>query len=386
MKKKFGFVCSSDPFKDRFAWSGTYYKIREGLQNAGYDVVWIPVKKIGLVEKCYYAYLKICELLFRNGDRIHQASHLPFLTKRRAKSICVNETFKSCDALFFPGGTHLLNYMDVSGKPVVNYTDATYHCMIDYYLKNLNKEKMQKCMDLEKKGLNLASVNIYSSQWAANSAINDCGFDPKRCFVLEFGANLDANDIVPGTPYTGGPLNVFFSGVKWIRKGGNIAVETVLKLRSMGVDARLTIAGISELPDDVKKYSFIQCVGFLNKNDPVSYQKYIDCWTKSHLFILPTQAECSATVYCEAAGFGVPTYTSLTGGTGNYVIDGVNGRTFSVGASAQEYAEKIKEDLDSGNLKKFHEGALKMYETKLSWKAWSKRFKQIMDDVKLFEK
>ena len=104
------------------------------------------------------------------------------------------------------------------------------------------------------------------------------------------------------------------------------------------------------------------------------------------MFILPTQAECSATVYCEAAGIGVPTYTSLTGGTGNYVIDGVNGRTFSVGASAQEYAEKIKEDLDSGNLKKFHEGALKMYETKLSWKAWSKRFKQIMDDVKLFEK
>ena len=42
--KIIGYVSAEDPFRDKKAWSGTKYKIREALQNAGYEVVWISCK------------------------------------------------------------------------------------------------------------------------------------------------------------------------------------------------------------------------------------------------------------------------------------------------------------------------------------------------------
>ena len=80
----------------------------------------------------------------------------------------------------------------------------------------------------------------------------------------------------------------------------------------------------------------------------------------------------------------LPGNSQVTGGTGNYVIDGINGRTFAPKTSAQVIAEKIKADIDSGNFRRFHDEALELYETKLSWSAWSKRFRKIIEDVNLF--
>ena len=37
--KIIGYVSAEDPFRDKKAWSGTKYKIREALQNAGYEAV-----------------------------------------------------------------------------------------------------------------------------------------------------------------------------------------------------------------------------------------------------------------------------------------------------------------------------------------------------------
>ena len=386
-KKTFGFVCAADPFNDRVAWSGLFYKTREAIQNAGFNVVWIPVKKNGIIELCYKAFLAIYEVLFCKRKKIMSGSNRPFIAKLRGRAIRQDAAYKSCDAFFFSGGAggaQLSLFMDLLGKPSVFYTDATFQIMCDYYWQNLSEKEKKESIDLEKKGVNNTTLNIMASQWALDSIINDYGFNPQKSFILEFGANIDFCDIVPNEPYTKGRLNVFFSGVNWIGKGGDIAVDTVLNLRKMGIDAHLIIAGVKRIPGKYKHHEFIQCVGFLNKNNPDSYKKYIECWKKSHLLLLPTQAECAGIVFCEAAGFGIPAYTYLTGGTGNYVVDGINGRTFAPKTSAQVIAEKIKADIDSGNFRRFHDEALELYETKLSWSAWSKRFRKIIEDVNLF--
>ena len=387
LKKTFGFVCAADPFNDRVAWSGTFYKTREAIQNAGFNVVWIPVEKNGIIELCYKAFLAIYEVLFCKRKKIMSGSNRPFIAKLRGRAIRQDAAYKSCDAFFFSGGAggaQLSLFMDLLGKPSIFYTDATFQIMCDHHWHNLSEKEKNESIDLEKKGVNKATLNIMASQWAINSIINDYGFNPQKSFVLEFGANIDFCDIVPNEPYTNGRLNVFFSGVNWIGKGGDIAVDTVLNLRKMGIDAHLIIAGVKRIPGKYKHYGFIHCVGFLNKNNPESYKKYIECWKKSHLLLLPTQAECAGIVFCEAAGFGIPAYTYLTGGTGNYVVDGVNGRTFAPKTQASAIAKKMKEDIDTGNFKRFHEGALELYETKLSWTAWSKRFRKIIEDSNFF--
>lgn len=42
--KTIGYVTAADPFHDRKAWSGTIYKVREAIENAGFNVFWIPVR------------------------------------------------------------------------------------------------------------------------------------------------------------------------------------------------------------------------------------------------------------------------------------------------------------------------------------------------------
>ena len=162
-------------------------------------------------------------------------------------------------------------------------------------------------------------------------------------------------------------------------KGGDIAVETVRLLRERGYDAVLNIVGIKELPAYCSKYDFIVNHGFLNKNDKESYKKYICLFNNCHLLLLPTRAECAGVVFCEAAGFGMPAYTYATGGTENYVVNGINGYTLSLAQGALEFAERISRDIELEKMVGLHEGALRLYKEKLSWDAWSKHFQKLLN-------
>ena len=133
-KKTFGFVSEANPFIDRFAWSGTLYKIREGLERAGFRVVWIPVRTNSFAERLYRrVYIKLKTMLFCKGKNIVLNTHRPFIAKMQARTIRMDETYKSCDAFFFPGGAQRMLFMNLLGKPSVYYTDATFHIMVDYY-------------------------------------------------------------------------------------------------------------------------------------------------------------------------------------------------------------------------------------------------------------
>ena len=180
--------------------------------------------------------------------------------------------------------------------------------------------------------------------------------------------------------YTGGKVNILFSGVEWGRKGGDVAVETVRLLNEQGIEARLVIAGIKELPQQYHGLPYIEYVGFLNKNNPEQYRRYVKLWQEANLFLLPTQAECSAIVYCEASAYGVPIFTYDTGGTGDYVIDGVNGYKLPPTATAADFAACIRRNLNAASLQALHEGGLRLYKEKLSWSAWSRRFREIMEE------
>lgn len=159
-----------------------------------------------------------------------------------------------------------------------------------------------------------SAVNLLSSQWTASSVINDYHASKDRVFVLPFGANIDDSKIVQAQVYQSGRLNVLFTGVDWERKGGQIAVDTVKKLRYNGADVHLYICGIRDLAHEVTELDFVENLGFLNKNKPEEYQKYLDVWSNSHLLLLPTRAECSAIVFNEASAYGVPILSTDTGG------------------------------------------------------------------------
>ena len=88
--KIIGYVSAEDPFRDKKAWSGTKYKIREALQNAGYEVVWISCKP----SKICFIFLKILlKMLFGKKAIVE---HNRYYFKLCAKHINMNKV-RLCD-------------------------------------------------------------------------------------------------------------------------------------------------------------------------------------------------------------------------------------------------------------------------------------------------
>ena len=372
-KKVIGYISEKNPFTDRKAWSGSIFKIREGIENAGYEVKWICSRPNNIMKilckgiaKLQYKHIKI------NYNRAYNLLS--------AHSIRKN-AYKGCDYLFVPCNGCLLPYLPQK-LPIIFYTDATHRLLVGYYWKKKLPAKTiehgEKC---ERAGIRRATLNLRGSHWAAASVVKDYGYDPQKTYVIEFGANIDDSDLVPNTSkyVSGETVNILFSGVEWGRKGGDVAVETVRLLNEQGIKAKLVIAGIRELPQQYKDLPYLEFIGFLNKNDPEQYQRYVQLWHEANLFLLPTRAECAGIVFCEASAYGVPIFTYDTGGIGDYVIDGVNGYKLPLSATATDFATAIKRNLNTDSLQTLHDGGLRLYKERLNWKAWSQRFKEIME-------
>lgn len=376
--KTIGYVCLSNPFVDRKAWSGIVYKMREAIENAGFNLIWIPYSDDTLEAKCITQYLRLYGKL-RGGKYIGGIHYEP-LVRAYARTIDMN-LIKQCDYLFFPGGAQLSLYLKTD-IPTLYYADASAHIMQDYYWIGMSQSSLNGAKSLETRSAQHAAVNMRSSEWAIKSVINDSKCNPERSFVLELGPNIDMKDVIVNKPYESGQLHILFSGVDWTRKGGPVAVKTAELLIQKGLDVILTVVGPKECPSECKK-EFVNYIGFLDKNKPEQYAQYIRTYKENHMMLLPTSAECAGVVFSEASAFGIPSYTYDTGGVSSYVVDGVNGHCLPMNFGAEEFAEIIYEDVKAHRFQSYQDGALRLSHDRLTWESWSRRFMRIMSETGL---
>lgn len=370
-----GFVTPFNPFHDKKAWSGTIYKMRESVQNAGYNVEWISINPSIITQFIITPILR-CVI----------GKWWVFTDKKQkllAKSIRIEELM-NCDYLFFPGGAQLLEFLKLKYAnlpPTIYCTDSGFHQMIDYYWFDIPKSIQNDGNRLERKAIENSSLIILSSEWSRECVVKYYRCNPAKTEVLEFGANIDNKDIIPIDPYIGkGILYVLFSGVNWGRKGGDIAIDTVKKLNQDGFKSKLFLVGVDKknIPAEYRNRDYVEYVGFLGKNNPEEYKQYIEILRKCHCLILPTHAECSSIVLCEAAAFGLPAFTYDTGGLANYVINGKTGYRLNTNSKADDYAKVIERTIYNNEMGTLHKGALSYYQERISWSAWSKRFAEVI--------
>lgn len=368
---KIAYIAPTDPFKDKKAWSGTYFNIREALEKAGHQVTWIGYSIKTLQCRITAKFLK---------NIVFDVNLTEIMGKAKVNSI--KENFSNYDLIFVPAQSDIISALKTS-TPIIHYSDATVHAMINYYWFGLSNREKIIAERTEQKAISNTTLNIYSSHWAANSAINDYGADPNRIAVLPFGANVDDSKVVPIKPYEEGKnsqLNILFSGINWERKGGQIAVDTVNELNKSGIDTQLIICGIRNLDSKIENLPFVKNIGFLNKNIPEQYNDYLSILENSDIFILPTRAECSATVLNEANAYGIPILTTDTGGLSDYVINNVNGQRLALSDGGKEYADVIKNWIKENRLKELSKGARKLYNERNSWNAWSNNFNRLLSE------
>lgn len=370
-----GYVSEYNPFKDKKAWSGSIYKLREAIENAGFNVVWIPYKTNTL---CIRIYLYILRFLLRG--KIVAYLYNKWYFKLVSQTIDTHQKdYISSKYLFFPGGAQISQYLKPS-KPTIYYSDASFHSMLNYYWCDVHPWVLKQGEICEKEAIHHSDINLRASQWAANSLINHYEEYPHKVFVLPLGPTLETKDLKPVKPYKSGVLRVLFSGVEWERKGGSVAVETVTELIKIGIEAKLVIVGIHQLPKQYQGVDFIEHIGFLNKNNPTEYKQYIETIRKCHILLLPTKAECAGIVFSEASALGLPIFTYDTGGISTYVKNEVNGYRLSLECDATDFSNSIFNVIKSGKIEEMHYKAITFYQKELAWNNWSNTFNNIINE------
>ena len=375
-KVKIGFINLNSPL-DRKASSGTTFQMCQALKRIGADIVWLQPKH-NFFYKLVNLFFKVLAVSTRS--KILRDHTIP-LAKIESKSL-KKQDLENCDILFAPFASTAL-YSLKTDKPIIYLSDATFAVMVDYYFKGLVSWNVKQANKIEQTALLKATHAIYASQWAYNSAIQDYNADKSKLHVIEFGANIDEQNIIPHKFTYNGQLDLLFLGVDWTRKGGDIAVEATSYLNDKGIPTTLHIAGIRNLDNNIANLPYVKNYGFLNKNNPNDYNKLVSIIQQSHCLLLPTKAECAGIVFCESSANGLPIFTYNTGGVSNYVENGKNGYMLPIGSSGQEFGEKIYECLQSGELEKMSKTAVDTYKEKLNWTVWGQKIEHIIESLPL---
>lgn len=377
-KIRIGFISLANPL-DKRPWSGTLFKLYENLKTEDTDVFWIPVTEtlfIKLISKS----LRLIAKIF--GKRV-----IPVLLKVNAvlysKTIDILEVEK-VDVLFVPIGSPFIYNLNTS-KPIITMSDANPHALYDYYddYKNLWSFNKKQGNHIEKVALERSVKIIYSSDWVKNDTIDYYKIPKEKIIVIELGANINNKDVdlISIKKEKSDTLHLLFSGVDWVRKGGDIAVDTCSLLNEIGIKSIISIIGIREIPDSCIGKEYVNFIGFLNKNVQSEYDKFISIIQQSDILLLPTKAECAGIVFAEASAFGIPSFTYDTGGTSNYIENGVNGYRLSLNCTAIDFANKIQRTIETNELELLKKGCFFMYRNKLNWDIWKQKTNKVIKEI-----
>lgn len=280
--------------------------------------------------------------------------------------------------LIIAPSAHIAVWLLKSKVPVFIITDATLYLLTGYYdfFSNLSKISKNEIHMIERKGFEKATYGIFSSQWAADSAINDYKIDTDKIKVIPFGANIETEPLRQDIFRQDFSYKLLFLGVDWGRKGGAIAFECLTELVNAGINVKLTICGC--VPPEEFRHENLEVIPFLDKNDPAGYSRLIGLMKEADFMLMPTRADCTPVVFCEASAYGTPSITTDTGGVGAVVEDGINGFKLSFEAQGKDYAELIANIYaDKPAYRRLSKSTREKYENELNWGAWGANVKEL---------
>jgi glycosyltransferase involved in cell wall biosynthesis len=372
---KVAYIISTNPH-DKTSWSGISYYLGQAVKkNVGpVDFIW-PIKFPKLVMTLLVAFVKLNRILFNKEYKIQYSLVYGWFSARYINKYLKGKKY---DCILAPVSPMYVAFLKTD-IPIVYFTDVTFNQYSHYYKKeftNVSPLSLWEGEWLERRTYKKSKLVIFTSKWAGESGMNFYGIPQSKIGYIPLGANMDftpGKDIIfrkEKTPV----LSLLFLGVDWDRKGGKIAYDTLIHLNEMGIKARLVICGCTP-PDGISNPS-MEVIPFLDKNRKEHHDMFFELLSTFHFLILPTRADCSSAVSCEANAYGMPSIATITGGVPEVILDGVNGYCLPYEAGGPEYAKLIAEVYH--DKEKYHElirTSRQRYEDHLNWEKWTEQFK-----------
>lgn len=352
------------------SWSGTPYYMSKSFSECNTDVAYIGklTKKTAPLFKLIQAWKK-----FSAGQResprfnIHAAKEFSKQAELQLAKLAV-------DAIIAPQ-INPIAYLNCK-QPLVLWTDALYASLIGFYpgFSMHSANTIEQGNRITEECLARVDLAIFSSHWAANTAIEIYGAPKDKVKVVPFGANIESAPSFTSIQQSiasrkASPIKFLFLGKDWVRKGGQVVFDVARKLHESGHAVQVDFVGCLP-PKNVAIPPYINVHGFISKRCQEGRQKIQDLLHQAHFLFVPSRAEAYGIVFCEANAFALPCLTTHVGGISTIVKDNVNGMTFALNATVDQYCDYIvaaMKNYEEFALRSFHE-----YQTRLNWQVATK--------------
>lgn len=366
---------------DRRSWSGTFYYMTRSLQKYCGDVT--VIGPMDASREMFTGMLvdKGAKLLLKKNFAFR---HTFSVSKRYAQIASKRLVHHSFDVIIALSGATELAFLQTD-TPTVLIEDANFALLRNYHacFSSLLKSSVCQLDILQAKGISKANLILYSTQWAAQGAIDHYVADERKIRVIPFGANLEhipARESVLARKKNADCCRLLFVGVDWEQKGASIALDALIELERLGISAELTVCGCA--PPKKLNHPKMKVIPFLNKNDEQQRLELEMLYMQSDFFILPTRNECFGIVFCEASAFGLPSIATRTGGVSEVIQDGVNGFTLPYDMPGTAYAEVIARlYTDTPAYNRLVQTSRQRFEMHLNWDAWGQAVSQALAEM-----
>ena len=368
--------------KDVHNWSGTPYHMSHALieQDTVIDFVGSLDRKLPPFFKAKQIWNKfIAKQRMSPRFNVYAAKQYSMQVATCLKSL-------PYDAVLSP----LINpiaYLDCK-KPIILWTDALYAALLGFYapFSTHSSASISQGNIITTECLSRCKLAIFSSDWAAHSALELYGMSREKVKVVPFGANIESCP-TPSEIATlikkraHNKIKLLFLAKSWERKGGEIVLAVAKSLHEAGYPVELTIVGYHP-PRLNTALPYVKCLGFISKHTPAGKNKIQELLRDTHFLFVPSRAEAYGIVFCEANAFGVPCLTTYVGGISTVVKDNINGMTFALDAPVSTYCDYIVNLMQSRmQYEALARSAYNEYKTRLNWKTAVTHVKKLIGEV-----
>ena len=382
---KIALVTNNDPY-DRRAWGGVPFQMREYLSRHA------EVRSVLVDRICPLPDRALARACRATGKRYVRDNSLgsSFVMGRVASTEIRKERTDAVVAITTPSVVAGLTV----DHPVVHVNDNTFRVIKDYYpfTTDLCLVSSLQAEWIERRALRRADACIFSTAWAAESAVVDYRLEPRKVHLVEFGALMVPESApVPTTRPPGhGPHILFIAGSfvdeprdvrvgEWWRKGGPRALRVLDELVSRGRRATLVIVG--DVPVDLGSRDDVRLCGYLDPNTDEGREALSQEYLAADVLLDPTPATCTGLVLLDAAAHGLPVIAADTGGVSSVVAKGDTGILLAPEATPADYAAAIESITAPAERARVASEARARYETTLNWARWAEKTIEIVEQA-----
>lgn len=384
MKVAYATTYNSQDLKEFYNWAGSGYYIAQSLKHQSISLDYMGPLEDSITVR------GICKLKRHYHQIFEHKNYLraldPLTLENYAKQLS-RKLLKIESDIVFSATITSIAHLNCT-QPIVFWTDATFVSLLDSYpaYKNLCQESIEHGHTMERLALKKSALAIFTSDWAAQTAIDYYQADPAKVKVVPFGANVEnqmtvneIKDLIKSRPSN--KCKLLFIGYDWIRKGGDIAVKLTQALNSAGLETELIVIGCSP-PIEESAAPFVKALGVVSKSTEAGKALINRLISEAHFLILPSKAECYGLVFCEANSFGVPCLATNVGGIPTIIRDDRNGRTFDKNADINDYCQYVLHLFT--NYSEYEDLALSSfneYTSRLNWSVAGHTVRDLLETV-----